>query len=571
MPILTLIDRIREAARAFAGKSAGGDMQSVKIAALAKESFDNLAKNITPKKLRTILDSADAGDILDQHRLFADAEDSDEHLFTELSKRRRALLSLDWKIMPAVTADAGMRKKAEEYAEIVSALFDSIPDFEDTIFDLSDGIGHGFSALEIEWGMDGTFHVPQALHYRPQTYFMLSPEERELRLRSEGERDGIPLLPLGWIIHRHKSKSGWLPRYGLFRVVMAAWLLKSYSRNGFAEFLEIHGLPLRLAKYPISSSEQEKKDLLRGMVALGRDAAAIIPSGMEVEFVAAAKASESPFATMVDHCEMGLSKAILGGTLTTQADGRTSTNALGVIHEEVRHDLLVSDAVQLASTLTKQLLLPLAVLNCNLDDPKLAPWFRFDTAEAEDLLQLAEAIPKLTPVMRIPAKWAHEKTRIPMPEEGEEVLEMRAGAGPAGPEDEADEPGEPEEKKKPAPAKKAPKDKETEAGAKADAPDPLNRLNCQISQFSSRQKIDAPDPAQDALDAAMDAVSGELQAHMETMLAPLMAEVRDGLPPDELMARLGALYPALDTAALEEHMARVLFVSELWGRVNGQR
>jgi phage gp29-like protein len=557
----TLIDRIREAARALSGKS-GGDMQSVKIAGLASESFDNLIKNLTPKKLRTILDAADSGDILEQHRLFADAEDSDEHLFTELSKRRRALLSLDWQIMPAVTADASHRKKAEGYAEIVRGLFDSIPDFEDTIFDMADAVGHGFSALEIEWGLDGTFHVPQGLHYRPQTYFMLAPETRELRLRSsQGERDGIPLLPLGWIIHKHKSKSGWLPRYGLFRVVMGAWLLKSYARNGFAEFLEIHGLPFRVGKYPINATEQEKKDLLKGLAALGRDAAGIIPTGMEIEFKEAVKASERPFSEMISHCEKGMSKAILGGTLTTQADGRTSTNALGVIHEEVRHDLLVSDAVQIASTLTKQLLLPLAVLNCNLDDPKLAPWFRFDTSEAEDLLQLAEAIPKLTPVMRIPAKWAHEKTRIPMPEEGEEVLEVRAGAAPAGPDD---DPGDPDEPEGPAgkakPAEKTPKEKEKdkEAGARADVPGAV--------ALAARDQ----DKEQEALDAAMDAVAPDLQAHMESMLAPLMAEARDGLPPDALMARLGALYPALDTAALEEHMARVMFVCELWGRVNGK-
>ncbi|MDR1946446.1 MAG: DUF935 domain-containing protein [Desulfovibrio sp.] len=553
----SLIERIRAAAGAFMRGSGGADMQSVKLAGLETESFTNLTKGLTPKKLRGILDDADNGDIVQQHRLFSDVEDADEHIFTELSKRRRALLSLDWEILPAVTPDGKDRKKAEGYAEIVRALFDGIPDFEDTIFDMADAVGHGFSALEIEWGYDGKFHAPAALHFRPQHWFMLSREERELRLRG-GAQEGEPLLPLGWIIHRHKSKSGWFARYGLFRVLMAAFLLKAYARNGFAEFLEIHGLPLRLGTYPISASEKEKKDLLNGLRALGRDAAGIIPDGMTVEFKEAVRASEKPFTAMIEHCERGMSKAVLGGTLTTQADGKTSTNALGNVHEEVRHDLLVSDAVQIAGTLSRQLLLPLAIINAGLDDPRLAPWFRFDASETEDLQKLADAIPKLVPVMRIPAAWAHEKTRIPMPEDDEEILKPAYSA----PEKSEDDPG----------GDKAGKDKpekdKDKAGAKFDA---AGAVALGARPGMQPPGTDRQNAAQRDLDAALDAVAPELQNLMETMLAPLMAEVRDGLPPDRLMARLAALYPALDADALQEHMARVIFVSELWGRVTEAR
>ena len=56
---------------------------------------------------------------------------------------------------------------------------------------------------------------------------------------------------------------------------------------------------------------------------------------------------------MMDWCERTQSKGILGGTLTSQADGKTSTNALGNIHNEVRHDLTVSDARQLEGTITR--------------------------------------------------------------------------------------------------------------------------------------------------------------------------------------------------------------------------
>ncbi|MFQ9867398.1 MAG: DUF935 family protein [Bilophila wadsworthia] len=128
-----------------------------------------------------------------------------------------------------------------------------------------------------------------------------------------------------------------------------------------------------------------------------------------------------------------MSKAILGGTLTTQADGKTSTNALGEVHNEVRHDILTSDAAQIAATITRQILAPLAYLNCGVSDPALLPYFRFDTRQAEDIQVFADALPKLAAVMDIPAAWAHEKLKIPQAEEGEKVLAMKDVSAPQPP------------------------------------------------------------------------------------------------------------------------------------------
>lgn len=46
------------------------------------------------------------GDILEQHLLFADMEDRCEHLAAEMGKRKRALLTLDWEILPGRANDA---------------------------------------------------------------------------------------------------------------------------------------------------------------------------------------------------------------------------------------------------------------------------------------------------------------------------------------------------------------------------------------------------------------------------------------------------------------------------------
>nr|WP_250636882.1 DUF935 family protein [Pseudomonas aeruginosa] len=71
--------------------------------------------------------------------------------------------------------------------------------------------------------------------------------------------------------------------------------------------------------------------------------------------------------------EDAISKAVLGGTLTsTTSQSGGGAFALGQVHNEVRHDILASDARQLAATLSRDLLWPLLVLN-RPGSPDVAP------------------------------------------------------------------------------------------------------------------------------------------------------------------------------------------------------
>ncbi|MBU1041286.1 MAG: DUF935 domain-containing protein [Proteobacteria bacterium] len=529
----TIIDRLKAAVTNFrkSGSGSSGDMQSEALALLRSEFLASLTGGLTPKRLNQILANADSGDILDMFNLFADIEDRDEHIHAELSKRRRALLGLQWSIMPGKGSGTPKNpdKRAVAIAEAVREQFDTMPDFEDMVLDLADAIGPGFAALEIEWGYDGRVHVPMCLHHRPQTWFQLLPphlggDANTLRLR-DGSMEGQALQPLGWVLHRHRSKSGWLARTGLFRVLVWTFLLKGYARGDFAEFLEIHGLPLRVGTYPTTAQPEDKAALRRAIQAIGHDAAGIIPEGMVIDFKEAAKGSEKPFEAMLDHCERGQSKAILGGTLTSQADGKSSTNALGKIHDEVRRDIMASDARQIASSITQQLLLPLAVLNQGVSDPALLPYFVFDISDQADLKELAEALPKLVQVMRIPEAWAHEKAGIPLPEGDEPVLHLTT------------------------------------------APPSENKTATTALTAGEDGHVSFPD--QDALDAAT-VPAATWQKAAEALTASLVAELKDGKTPDELLAVLADHYPRLDTRDMEELLARAMFLAEVWGRMSAQ-
>ncbi|MGE4539222.1 MAG: DUF935 domain-containing protein [Desulfovibrio sp.] len=516
----TMLDRLRAALAAFKGQARKG-MQTAALGALHNDYIASLTGGLTPRRLEALLRAADAGDIVGQHTLFAEIEDRDEHIHAELSKRRRALLSIPWRIDPGKAGG----KRAEAVAGAVREQVEAIPDFEDVILDMADAIGHGFACLEFEWTFDGAKHLPAALHHRPQNWFMLADDLATLRLRDDTP-EGQELWGLGWIIHKHRSKSGMFARAGLFRVLCWTYLLKQYCRGDFSQFLEIHGLPMRLGKYPSTSSDEEQKTLLAALQALGSDAAGIIPEGMDIEFKEAARGSEKPFVAMHDLCETGQSKAILGSTLTTDTKG-VGSQALGEIHNEVRLDILASDARQIAGSLTRQLLAPLAFLNEGVSDPALLPRFIFDPSRPEDLEKLAKSLPELATVMDIPTRWAHERAGIPLPEKGEPVLRRQDAA-------------------------------------------PKSRDNAAATAALTAEADDALHfPDQDAVDAAT-VPDSTLTALARDLLAPVFAEAANGVAPEALLGKLAELYPKMDTTTLEELTARVLFVGELWGRVSTQ-
>lgn len=401
--------------------------QTAQVGGLVHEFAAHPSRGLTPAKLARILEAAERGDTLAQLDLFEDIEEKDGHVFAELSKRRRALLGLDWEIVPPRNPTRAETAATEVVAELVAEL-----SLADIILDMADAIGKGFACLEMTWAQSGGEWYPVAVEWRPQRWFQLpqdNPYTDELRLR-DNSAQGAALQPFGWIVHRHKARSGYVARASLGRILAWPYLFKNYSVRDLAEFLEIYGLPLRLGTYPPGASDKEKATLLRAVMSIGHAAAGIIPEGMAIEFQEAAKGASGPYRAMMDWCERTQSKAILGQTLSAEATSTGLGSGVANLQGEVMQDLLVSDDRQIAATLTRDLIYPMAVLNTSgISGLRRAPRLRFRDQQPEDLTRYAQALPPLSTVMRIPEKWAHEKLQIPEPEDGEPVLEPRGGLG----------------------------------------------------------------------------------------------------------------------------------------------
>jgi phage gp29-like protein len=402
--------------------------------------------NLSPGKIAAALRSSDLGDLYAQHRLFSDMLDRDDHLRAEMEKRTTAILKAEWRIEPPRNASGAEKRQARWLEETLRALENPV---EDLFIALMEAVGHGFACAELEWTsreLDGQSLWAPTWSPRPQEWFRLDYETRSQLRLYDGSRDGQPLRPFGWVWHMAgTAKSGYTGRMGILRCLVWPFLYKHYALGDFAEFLEIYGLPFITGKHPSTASDAEKESLYQAVIALGHDARAIMPQEMQIEIAKVAGSSGGSgggHMEMVSWAEKAMSKAILGGTLTSQADGKTSTNALGRVHEEARLDIARSDARSLAATITRDVLYPLLALNRGLDGLSRCPRLIFEFSEPADLERFGNALPKLAATLDIPASWAYEKLGIPQPEEGETLLRA-AKADPAPPPPDQNAPGAP--------------------------------------------------------------------------------------------------------------------------------
>ncbi|EHK1824298.1 DUF935 domain-containing protein [Salmonella enterica] len=486
------------------------------LSLVMKRTQEHPSIGITPNRAAQLLRDAERGDLTAQADLAFDMEEKDTHIFSELSKRRLAIQSLQWSIKPPKNATAQEKKDAEMLDELLR----DAAWFEDGIFDAGDAVLKGYSMQEIEWGWLGKMRVPVALHHRDAGLFCANPDNlHELRLR-DGSYEGVALQPFGWFRHQAKSRTGYVGTYGLVRTLVWPFIFKNYSVRDFAEFLEIYGLPMRIGKYPTGATAREKATLMQAVMDIGRRAGGIIPMGMTLDFQSAADGQADPFLAMIVWAEKSQSKAILGGTLTTDA-GDKGARSLGEVHNEVRHEIRNADVVQLCRSLNRDVLYPILALNSSTPvDPRRLPYIDFDISEPEDIAVFADAIPKLSAGMPVPVSWIQEKLNIPQPN-GDEPVFTVAQAEPFV------APGQ-----------------------------------------ASLSAEDLKHPEQDAPDQMAAGIRpDELQNAIDPVLRPLIATIiKDG--PESALQQAGTLYPEMDDAALIDVLTRAIFVADLWGRLD---
>lgn len=397
-------------------------------------------------------------------------------------------------------------KAKSRVAKSIEAIFADL-DLSRIITEMLDAVLYGYQPMEVIWGKVGGYLVPVDVVGKPADWFLYSPEN-ELRFRSrQAQLQGEELPPRKFLVPRQDPS--YHNPYGFADLSMCFWptTFKKGGLKFWVQFTEKYGAPWVIGKHPRSASDTETNLLLDRLEDMVQDAVAVIPddSSVEIKEAAGKTGSTEVYERLLHFCRSEVSIALLGQNQTTEANANRASAQAGL---EVTRDIRDGDKaiVQEAfNTLIRW------VCELNFNDGARPVFEMWEQQEVDKVL--AERDEKL----------------------------VRAGA-----------------KLTPAYFKRA---YSLQDGDLDEAPQPVTPA----AEFAEGDV--APD--QDAIDAALDALSADaMNADARAMLAPLLKRIAKGVQPDELLGTLAELYPEMDATGLQERLARMIFVANLWGRLH---
>jgi len=388
---------------------------------------DHPSRGLTPQRITAILTEAEEGDATRFLELAEDMEEKDLHYLAMLGVRKRAVAQLE------ITVEAATDSAADiAYADLIREEVRR-DNLEEVLVDILDAIGKGYSVCELLWETSARQWRVRDMVWRDPRWFAFDREDgTTLRLREGASL--LPLTPFKYITHFARAKSGLPIRGGLARAAAWGFLFKSFSIKDWISFGEVFGQPYRVGKYHPSATPEDKRKLLAAVSNIGSDAAAIIPEGMMIEFIEAARTgSVDLYERICTYIDAQVSKAVLGQTLTSDVSTAGGSLALGQVHNDVRGDIQRSDANQLAATLNRCLVRPLVDLNFG---PQQAyPRILLGVSDELPVADLIQHLVQLLPHgLRVEESVIRDRLGLPDPPANAVLLEARPAGGviPAG-------------------------------------------------------------------------------------------------------------------------------------------
>ncbi|HEX8485708.1 DUF935 domain-containing protein [Sphingomonas sp.] len=386
------------------------------------------ADGMNPVRLANILRAADQGDPLAYFELAEQIEERDPHYLGVLGTRKRSVSQIDVTVV-AASDDA----QDVDLADMVREWLDR-DELADETFDILDATGKGVSYTEIIWDFSEGQYRPARLEWRDPRFFRFDPVDGRTPLLRGGE-DGIaggglvdtPLAPFKFISHTVKAKSGLPVRSGIARVAAWAWMFKAFTQRDWAVFAQTYGQPIRIGRFESTASATDKATLWRAVANIAGDCAALVPKGMEIEFIQAPNlgAASDLYEKRADWLDRQISKLVVGQTGTTDSKQGGLGDGGNKVHNDVREDIEVADCKGLAATLNRDLVRPWVDLERG--PQRKYPRIKIERPKTEDLQRLSEALAKLVPLgLRVQQSEIRDKFGLADPDDGAELLHAPA-------------------------------------------------------------------------------------------------------------------------------------------------
>lgn len=260
----------------------------------------------------------------------------DTQVASTFGQRRLAVVAKSWEVEPG--GKRAIDKSAAEFLreQLKRVRWDAVTNA------MLYGVFYGYAVAEMMWGRDGRFITLDAIKVRDRRRFAFD-GAMQLRLLTMSHPSPGELLPERKFWHFCTGADHDDEPYGLG---LAHWLYWPvfFKRNGikfWLIFLEKFGTPTAKGSYPGNATPEEKTKLLDALHAITTDAGVIVPEGMAIDLIEAARSGTADYTMLYDRMDAAIAKVVLGQTLTSEAAGGQYK---ADVQMDVRQDLVKSDA-----------------------------------------------------------------------------------------------------------------------------------------------------------------------------------------------------------------------------------
>lgn len=318
-----------------------------------RRELPSIVRYLSADRLAGIIEAAQNGDTRELFALYRDVITNDNQVRAEFFKRKIAVLGDPVSVIPFRKSDLSDVAACELCGEIVDN-----PTFADAESWLMNATLYPVAVIEkvFEARPGGGFALKALV---PVHYQLIDYSQGAMRIFDVDE-SGTPLstshevTPERYIVHRcdlMPAPDNW---GGAMRSILFWWLLRTMSRQWWADLLERFGVPFMKGKYTDDKGKATLERAFRLAVRLG---AIVMHKNTEVEVVQAASGDASnSHERFITLCNQEISKLIVGQTLSSSA---SPTGELGGgtanLQGEVREDIRKADAKSLAATFRTQL------------------------------------------------------------------------------------------------------------------------------------------------------------------------------------------------------------------------
>ncbi len=442
--------------------------------------------------------------------IYEDLE-TDAHVRTVISKRKRAVTSREWFVNEADGSD-----EASKSAELVRKCLNLI-NLDRLTEDLLDAVLKGYSVAEIMWGYDENEKIIRPLEIRsrkPQRFiFKQAENDCELRLLTlDSPIDGIEVPERKFIVFTYDKRFDNPYGFGLGNSLFWPVLFKRKGITFWLTFCDKFGSPTSVGKYPASASDNERATLREALEAIANDYGIIVPEGMEVSLLEASKASTDTYEKLARFMDEQISEIVLGETGSTNQSNGGGSRARDQIGNEIRLETAKADADMLCQVLNDSLVRWIVELNMpGAPLPKL--WRDFE--EGEDLKEKAGR-DNILAGMGVKFTKEYFKENYNLRDEDFELSEENGKS-------------------------------------KVTFPD--------VKEFAGENAVEI---ATDTLEAQ------ELEHQMSGILEPVIKLVKTGKSYEEIMEHLVETYDFMNSDALQDMLDRAFFLTNAWSRLNAK-